>query len=99
MSMREILNQDQRLVLLRSLSDCGGDANESVLQTCLDTYGHRLSRDAVRSHLAWLDEQGLCSTKDVAGCLVATVTGRGLDVAEGRSTVPGVKRPRPRSGL
>lgn len=97
MSMREILTTDQRLVLLRSLGDCGGDANESVLQTCLDAYGHRLSRDTVRSHLAWLDEQGLCTTKDVAGCLVATLTGRGLDVSEGRSTVPGVKRPRPRS--
>ncbi len=97
MSMREILTADQRLVILRSLIDCGGDANESVLQTCLDVFGHRLGRDAVRSHLAWLDEQGLCTTKDVSGCLVATITGRGLDVAEGRSTVPGVKRPRPRS--
>ncbi len=99
MSMREILNEDQRLVLLRSLSDCGGDANESVLQTCLDAYGHRESRDVIRSHLYWLAEQGLCAVKDVAGCLVASVTGRGMDVAEGRSTVPGVKRPRPRSGL
>lgn len=97
MSMREILTTDQRLVLLRSLDDCGGDANESVLQTCLDVYGHRTSRDVVRSHLAWLEEQGLCVTKNIAGCLVATITNRGLDVAEGRSTVPGVKRPRPRS--
>lgn len=97
MSMHEILKEDQRLVLLRSLEECGGDANESVLQTCLDTYGHRVSRDVVRSHIAWLEEQGLCVTKDIAGCLVATITGRGLDVAEGRSTVPGVKRPRPRS--
>ncbi|WP_074020635.1 MULTISPECIES: hypothetical protein [Xenorhabdus] len=94
--MREILTADQRLVLLRSLTECGGDANESVLQTCLDAYGHRISRDGVRSHLSWLAEQGLCALNDVAGCLVATLTGRGADVAEGRSTVPGVKRPRPR---
>ncbi|WP_340617247.1 ArsR family transcriptional regulator [Xenorhabdus entomophaga] len=97
--MREILNADQRLVLLRSLTECGGDANESVLQTCLDAYGHRISRDVVRSHLTWLEEQGLCAAKDVAGCLVASITGRGLDVAEGRSQVPGVKRPRLRGGL
>ncbi len=95
-SMREILNADQRLVLLRSLTECGGDANESVLQTCLDAYGHRIGRDVVRSHMSWLEEQRLVSIKDVAGCLVATLTGRGADVAEGRSTVPGVKRPRPR---
>ncbi|OCQ50965.1 hypothetical protein Ppb6_04063 [Photorhabdus australis subsp. thailandensis] len=95
-SMREILNADQRLVLLRSLTECGGDANESVLQTCLDAYGHRVSRDVVKSHCHWLAEQGLVSVNDVAGCLVMTITGRGTDVAEGRSTVPGVKRPRPR---
>ncbi|WP_099113744.1 hypothetical protein [Xenorhabdus miraniensis] len=94
--MREILNADQRLVVLRSLTECGGDANESVLQTCLDAYGHRISRDVVRSHLFWLDEQGLVSVSDISGCLVATLTGRGADVADGRSTVPGVKRPRPR---
>ncbi|MEQ1968975.1 ArsR family transcriptional regulator [Xenorhabdus nematophila] len=94
--MREILNADQRLVLLRSLAECGGDANESVLQTCLDAYGHRISRDVVRSHLFWLEEQGLVSLNNVAGCLVATLTGRGADIADGRSTVPGVKRPRPR---
>ncbi|CDL79738.1 conserved hypothetical protein [Xenorhabdus cabanillasii JM26] len=95
-AMREILTADQRLVLLRSLTECGGDANESVLQTCLDAYGHRISRDVVRSHLSWLAEQGLVSLNDVAGCLVATLTGRGADVADGRSQVPGVKRPRPR---
>lgn len=95
-AMREILNADQRLVLLRSLAECGGDANESVLQTCLDAYGHRISRDVVRSHLFWLEEQGLVSLNNVAGCLVATLTGRGADIADGRSTVPGVKRPRPR---
>lgn len=94
--MREILNADQRLVILRALCECSGDANESVLQTCLDAYGHRVSRDAVRTHCYWLEEQGLVSVKDVSGCLVATLTGRGADVAEGRSTVPGVKRPRPR---
>ncbi|BFI48130.1 MULTISPECIES: hypothetical protein [Yersinia] len=94
--MQEILDADQRLVVLRTLTECGGDANESVLQTCLDAYGHRVSRDRVRTHCHWLAEQGLLSVKDVSGCLVATLSGRGADVAEGRSTVPGVKRPRPR---
>lgn len=94
MTLRALLNEDQRLVLLRSLLECGGDANESVLQTCLDTYGHRVSRDAVRGHLAWLDEMGLVSVREVAGCMVATVAGRGQEVAEGRMQVPGVKKPR-----
>lgn len=94
--MRDILDQDQRLVILRSLVECGDSANESILQTCLQTYGHRVSRDAVRTHLAWLREQGLVSLTDVSGCYVAEITGRGDDVASGLATVPGVKKPRAR---
>ncbi|NBJ36608.1 ArsR family transcriptional regulator [Serratia fonticola] len=94
--MREILDSDQRLVILRSLLECGDSANESVLQTCLQAYGHRISRDAVRTHLAWLAEQNLVTLSDVAGCYVATVTGRGDDVANGLAIVPGVKKPRAR---
>ena len=94
--MRDILDQDQRLVILRSLVECGDSANESILQTCLQTYGHRVSRDTVRTHLAWLREQGLVSLTDVSGCYVAEITGRGDDVASGLATVPGVNRPRAR---
>ncbi|EIJ6701603.1 ArsR family transcriptional regulator [Serratia marcescens] len=94
--MREILDSDQRLVILRSLVECGDSANESVLQTCLQAYGHRISRDVVRTHLAWLAEQRLVSLSDVAGCYVAAITGRGDDVANGLAVVPGVKKPRAR---
>ena len=94
MTMRNLLDEDQRLVLLRSLDDCGGDANESVLQDCLDLYRHRISRDAIRTHLAWLEEQGLVTVEDLAGCHVASLTGRGHDAVDGRITVPGVKKAR-----
>ncbi|BBV15054.1 hypothetical protein IOMTU157_0270 [Citrobacter portucalensis] len=96
MSMRDLLDQDQRLVLLRSLLDCGDSANESILQTCLQTYGHKVSRDTVRTQLAWLREQGLVTLSDVSGCYVAEITGRGDEVASGLATIPGVKKPRPR---
>lgn len=92
--MRNVLNEDQRLCLLRSINDCGGSANESVIQDCLDLYAHRISRDAVRSHLTWLQEQDLATLEDLAGCFIATLTQRGYDVIEGRSSVPGVKRSR-----
>lgn len=94
--MRDVLDQDQRLVLLRSLLDCGDSANESILQTCLQTYGHKVSRDTVRTQLAWLREQGLVTISDVSGCYVAEITGRGDEAASGLITVPGVKKPRPR---
>ncbi|MGA5655250.1 ArsR family transcriptional regulator [Rahnella contaminans] len=92
--MRTILESDRRLVILRSLIDCGNEANESVLQSCLETYGHKVSRDETRTHMSWLAEQGLISLEDVCGCLIGNLTGRGQDVAEGRTTVPGVKKPR-----
>ncbi|MGY6354880.1 VpaChn25_0724 family phage protein [Citrobacter amalonaticus] len=94
--MREILDSDQRLVILRSLMEYGASANESILQTCLQTYGHRVSRDVVRTHLAWLREQGLVSLNDVSGCYVAEIKGRGEDVALGMASCPGVKKPRAR---
>lgn len=71
----DILTQDQRLVIVRSLNEYHGELNESVLQDCLEAYGHKVSRDRVRVLLAWLAEQ---------------------DIADGRATVPGVKKPRRR---
>lgn len=94
--MRELVDADQRLVILKSLLEAGYNANESMLQDFLELYAHRISRDAVRSHMAWLQEQGLATIKDIAGIYIATLTSRGQDVAEGRATVPGVKKPRAR---
>lgn len=94
--MKDLLDENQRLVILRSLSDAGGVANDSILQGCLDIYGLRSSRDQVRTHISWLSEQGLVEIENVGSCMVASLTGRGQDVSEGRATVPGVKKPRPR---
>ncbi|ECZ0079934.1 TPA: ArsR family transcriptional regulator [Salmonella enterica subsp. enterica serovar Lehrte] len=95
MTFQKLMQEDRRLVLLRSLNDMGYEANESILDNCLEVYGHRCSRDVVKSELAWLAEQSLISVRDVSGLLVASITGRGIDVATGQATVPGVKRPRP----
>ncbi|MDG4924231.1 MULTISPECIES: VpaChn25_0724 family phage protein [Pasteurellaceae] len=95
--MQTILIKDQRLVILRSLAEAGYDANESILSDCLDLYGHDISRDLVRNHLVWLEEQGLIQLERLKdGYMVASITQRGLDVAQGRVTVEGVKRPRPK---
>ncbi|EGR1082985.1 ArsR family transcriptional regulator [Vibrio cholerae] len=91
----ELLTEDQRLVILRSLHEMHGyEANESIIDSCLDAFGHKISRDVVRTHLFWLQEQGLVSLRDVGDCQIARLTGRGEDVATGQAVVPGVKRPR-----
>ncbi|EAQ8611215.1 ArsR family transcriptional regulator, partial [Salmonella enterica] len=47
--MSNFITEDQRLVILRSLADYSGELGESVLQDCLDDYGHKVSRDTVHT--------------------------------------------------
>lgn len=82
-----------RITMLRLLDESPAmRSNESVLVDAVGEYGFAPSRAKVRTELAWLEEQGLVRLEGDA-CLVATLTGRGEDVAKCRATVPGVKRP------
>ncbi|KEH07137.1 hypothetical protein GY14_29870 [Delftia tsuruhatensis] len=94
MSFQDFLRQDVRLVLLRVLTEMPAyRSNSSVLTSALERFGHAVTRDQVKSELAWLAEQGLAVLTDLGGVSVATLTERGQDVATGRVVVPGVKRP------
>jgi Fe2+ or Zn2+ uptake regulation protein len=89
------LRQDQRLVLLRILSEMPSyRANSSVLSNLLHQMGHTMTRDQVKTELRWLAEQGLLTVEDAGSVIVATLEERGQDVAEGRGRVDGVNRPR-----
>ena len=97
MNYDDLLLADQRLVALRVLNeDPGYRHNESILRKALSRWGHEVSRDKMRSILCWLQEQGLLTIEDVSGYMVATLTSRGSDVANGKAMVPGVERPGPR---
>lgn len=96
MSFNDALQADRRLVILQLLRQTDGFAlNDRMLSTALSAFGHKPSGDALLGELAWLAEQGLVETEKVGPFTLATLTRRGADVAEGRSTVPGVKRPEP----
>lgn len=96
MLMKKLLQEDRRLVVLRILLEMPQySANESIIDHGLDAYGHKVSRDLVKAEMHWLEEQGLITHQDVAGTLVAELTQRGMDVATGQATYPGVKRPNP----
>lgn len=83
-----------RLAILRLLDDASGySANDSVLSDALRGIGFAASRDQVKAELAWLAEQDLVTCEQLTRLQVATLTGRGQDVATGAATVPGVKRP------
>jgi hypothetical protein len=100
MTVSDTLLAHVRLATLRLLEQSPGyAANSSVITTSVKEMGLRVPRAFVETEMAWLDEQGLikldrvsASTKEI---LVAVLTERGMDVALGLSTVPGVKRPSP----
>lgn len=90
----EYLREDMRLVILRLLGEMPAyKANSSVLVAGLDRLGHSPTRDQVKTELNWLAEQGLVKCEDLGPVVVATLTERGSDVARGRASVPGVKKP------
>lgn len=90
------VQQDRRLVILRLLCETPGhSSNSSIITDALEPFGHSISRDAVETDLAWLAEQGLVENEQIATVTRCALTARGYDVAKGKATVPGVKRPRP----
>lgn len=71
-------------------------ANSSIIQSAVDAaQGFVISRDLLKTHLAWLGEQGFVKTEDLEKLVIATLTARGLEVAQGIATVPGVAKPEP----
>jgi hypothetical protein len=96
MSFEDLVTEDMRLVILKALyEDADYSHNEHVIKSALGLLGHKVSSDRVRTELAWLKEQALVETREVSGVIIAKLTRRGADVAQGRTTVPGVKRPEP----
>lgn len=94
-TFRAALDEDQRLLILQALAGAADyTAHEHLLREALAAHGQRLSADALRVQLAWLDEQGLLSALGDQ-VRVARLTLRGEDVANGAARCPGVARPRP----
>lgn len=73
-------------------------AADVLLHRALHDEGVYVAMGSLRVELAWLNEQGFVVTQrpgGESGVTIATLTERGLDVAEGLSFPPGVARPRP----
>lgn len=93
------MREESRLEILRCLADAPEyTANDGLLHGHLAACGLSVSHAALRTQLAWLNEQGLAVVQRAGGALgitLATITDAGLDVAAGRSRVPGIARTRP----
>lgn len=90
----ERMTQQQRLIVLRLLASLPPSyaASSGNIREELARWHHRLSRDQMHTMLAWLAEQGLVVTETIGPVVNATLTARGLDVANGEAVVPGVER-------
>jgi hypothetical protein len=94
--MSEHFTAHLRLTMLRLLAGAPAyRANSSIIHSATAEFGLHASRDQIKSELSWLSEQGAVKVSDVSGLTVATLTDRGLDVAEGRAVIPGVQKPAP----
>ena len=88
--------EDRRLVLLRALASAAQyRANAYLLRSYCDAVGHVVGADRIEADLAWLSDSGLITLGREGDVTVATLTARGMDVASGRTQVPGVARPQP----
>lgn len=96
MSLSAVASEHRRIAILRHLADCAEYVgNASILQDVANGLGIPTTRDQVIGELAWLKDQALVTVEDKTDFVIATLTQKGLDVASGRLTYPGVKRPRP----
>jgi hypothetical protein len=96
MKFADFVREDRRLQILIILAAAAGyGASHYLLSHALDAYAYKISMDALKTDLAWLEEQGLITSKEVDDAIVVNLTQRGLDVSGGRVVVPGVKRPKP----
>lgn len=95
MGLAEHKREDRRLLILKALASENDYAiSDMVLRSLLEEYGHTESSDTIRTDIAWLKEQGLVTTTTMGTLTIAKVHSRGVDVAEGRAIIPGIRRPR-----
>jgi len=93
----ETLREHRRLALLRHMSECPEyTSNASILVDVCHGLGIRSTREDVVRDLVWLAGKGLATVQDHGDFMVATASGRGVEVSRGLLVVEGVQRPRPR---
>lgn len=93
----EFQARDRRLVILRALAAAAlYTSNAYVLRSFCASVGHVVTAEQLDGDLEWLREQALVKLdRPAADLVVATLTARGRDTAEGTLVHPGVARPTP----
>jgi hypothetical protein len=93
--VRERINEDRRLVILRLLVDYRGALNSSSLESAVRAWGHKyIDRAMITDDLHWLQARG-CVKLDVLGAHIVEVclSPKGERAATGEEWITGIARP------
>jgi hypothetical protein len=90
----EHLTRDARLVILKELSkQTDNRLNEALMTAVLDAFGHRRSREWVRTQLRYLQDIGAVKLTEAGSVLIAELRRAGQDHVDRRTELEGVARP------
>ena len=89
---QHIIEHQRRAILDQLEAENDYTSNTALLRQILKQLGHTLGSDKMQTEAKWLEEQGLVELNAFGGITVLKLTQRGLDVAEGASSIPGIAR-------
>lgn len=94
MSYAKLVSENQRLVILKCLSQAPAySLASSHLRIAVNgVVAAPISTDALAAQLSWLQEVGVVQLDEVGGVAIARLKQRGLDVVEGAAVIPGIER-------
>lgn len=94
MSYLSHLREHMRLIILRALAqEPNYTHNDAILDDIAKSYAVDRGRDFVRAEIRWLETVGAVTVKTMGSTLIVTATQRGVDHAEQRALIEGVRRP------
>ena len=93
--VREAINADRRLVILRLLVEYRGALNSSTLENGVRAWDHHyVDRDMITGDCRWLEQRGLVVVEELrSDVLDVAITPKGERAAKGEEWVDGVARP------
>lgn len=92
-AVRAAFDADRRRCILLLLLEYNDAANNRTLASVLHKWGHRREAEHVLIDFRWLEQAGLVRLEMIRDDIgTATITERGVRVARGEESAPGVKR-------
>lgn len=96
MNLQQKQTEDHRRTALGFLAfDTDYRLGNDMLATAFDLRGKSITADQLNNVLLWLAEQGFVTLEKIGTTTLATLTDRGLEVAQGKSRAAGVRDLRP----